>query len=370
MAQQDKTTFEGTFNNSSTGLFKTNTTKDIGSDDLRTLVDNLTDSVPFNQDDRYTWSFPQVSTTGTNTYAATPSPAITAYATGQAFKIKFTEASSGSSTLNLNGLGAKKLYTNPTTQATTGDIVDEQVYLLIYDAALDAASGGFLMIGGSGGGAVDSVNGQTGVVQINADDVPFTPAGNISATDVQAAIEELDTEKVSSSAVVGVQDFFIPAAAMKPRITDGCAELAFIEQAASFVNLGVLAFDQTTQEYAQYQTVVPRKWNNGTITVVPHWTAQAGSGTVRWSVNGGVYRNDDALTTALGTAQTSDDTLIATNDLHIGPATSAITLAGTGQDGNLLVIQVSRDPANDTLTADALLIGISVRFTTDAAIDG
>lgn len=46
-----------------------------------------------------------------------------------------------------------------------------------------------------GGGAVDSVNGQTGVVQINADDVPFTPAGNIAATDVQAAIEELDSEK-------------------------------------------------------------------------------------------------------------------------------------------------------------------------------
>lgn len=181
MAQQDKTTFEGTFNNSSTGLFKTNTTKDIGSDDLRTLVDNLTDSVPFNQDDRYTWSFPQVSTTGTNTYAATPSPVITAYSTGQAFKIKFTEASTGASTLNLNGVGAKKLFTDPATQATTGDIVDEQVYLLIYDAALDAAAGGFLMIGGSGGGGATA-----------AEDVTFTPAGNISSTDVQAAIEELD----------------------------------------------------------------------------------------------------------------------------------------------------------------------------------
>lgn len=161
MAQQDKTTFEGTFNNSSTGLFKTNTTKDIGSDDLRTLVDNLTDSVPFNQDDRYTWSFPQVSTTGTNTYAATPSPAITAYSTGQAFKIKFTEASSGASTLNLNGLGAKKLYINPTTQAGSGNIVDEQVYFLVYDAALDAATGGFLIVGYA---AATDVSGKQNIV--------------------------------------------------------------------------------------------------------------------------------------------------------------------------------------------------------------
>lgn len=46
-------------------------------------------------------------------------------------------------------------------------------------------------------GGVSSVNGQTGAVEVNADDVPFTPAGNIVATDVQAAIEELDSEKFS-----------------------------------------------------------------------------------------------------------------------------------------------------------------------------
>jgi hypothetical protein len=43
-----------------------------------------------------------------------------------------------------------------------------------------------------GGGAVDSVNGKTGVVVVDAGDIPFTPAGNIVATDVQAAVEELD----------------------------------------------------------------------------------------------------------------------------------------------------------------------------------
>lgn len=42
---------------------------------------------------------------------------------------------------------------------------------------------------------VDSVNGATGVVVLDAGDIGVTPAGNIAATDVQAAIEELDAEK-------------------------------------------------------------------------------------------------------------------------------------------------------------------------------
>lgn len=213
-----------------------------------------------------------------------------------------------------------------------------------------------------GGGAVNSVNGQTGVVSLDAGDVGADPAG--SAASAQAA-----AIAAGVSATVGVQDLFVSAVAMWPRVTNGCAALQQIEMATSLFNVQALAFDQTTQEFAQFQVVPPRKWNNGTITVVPYWTATSGTGTVRWAINGGMFRNDDALTVALGTAQNSDDTLIATNDLHIGPETSAITLAGTGADGSLIAIQVARDPANDTLNADALLLGISVRFTTDAAKD-
>lgn len=48
---------------------------------------------------------------------------------------------------------------------------------------------------GGGGGAVDSVNGETGTVVLNAAEIGSTPAGGISATNVQAAITELDSEK-------------------------------------------------------------------------------------------------------------------------------------------------------------------------------
>ena len=97
--------------------------------------------------------------------------------------------------------------------------------------------------------------------------------------------------------------------------------------------------------------------------------SSSGSGTVQWGISGGAYSNDDALTVAFGTAQTSDDTLIATNDLHISPTTSAITLAGTPADADFLALQISRNPASDTLSGDAKLLGVVLFITTDAAID-
>lgn len=254
----------------------------------------------------------------------------------------------------------------------------------------------------SGGGAVDSVNGQTGVVVLDAGDVGAdpsgsastvasnlsdhiadttaahagtaisnTPAGNIAATTVQGALNELDTEKAAITAVVGVQDLFIPAAAMWPRVTSGCSALTQVEMATSLFNVQVLDFDQTSQEFAQFQIRLPRKWNNGTITAAVYWTAASGSGAVVFGISAGAYSNDDALTVALGTAQTCTDTLIAANDLHITPTSSAITVAGTPADADFLAVQISRNPADgsDTLTADARVLGVVLFLTTDAAVD-
>lgn len=48
----------------------------------------------------------------------------------------------------------------------------------------------------SGTGTITSVNGQTGpTVVLGASDIPFSPTGGVSATDVQGAIAEVDSEK-------------------------------------------------------------------------------------------------------------------------------------------------------------------------------
>jgi hypothetical protein len=379
MAQQNKNNFEGTFNSPTTGLFKDNTAGDIGADDARTLVDNTADSVPFTLDDSYTWASPKVETSGTNTYTGTLSPAITAYGNGMKVHVKIKDASTGASTLNLNAVGAKKIFINPTTQAGNGDLTDEQDYWMTYDSALDTAAGGWLIMGfGNGIGVTD---GDKGDVVVSGSGTVWTVE---SASETQAGKAEIATQAETNTGtddarivtplklhtkVVGVQDLFIPASAMWPRVTNGCSSLTQAEVAISLFNIQSLDFDQTTQEFAQCQVRLPRKWNNGTITAAVYWTATSGSGTVQWGISGGAYSNDEALTVALGTAQTSDDTLLATNDLHISPTTSAITLAGSPADADFLAIQISRNPASDTLNADAKLLGVALFLTTDAAID-
>lgn len=51
--------------------------------------------------------------------------------------------------------------------------------------------------GGGGGGAVDSVNGETGTVVLTANEIGSTATGDVSATNVQAAIAELASEKAT-----------------------------------------------------------------------------------------------------------------------------------------------------------------------------
>jgi hypothetical protein len=209
MAQLGKTSYEAKYNDAGTGLFKTGQTRGIDSADTRALVEDLADSVPFTADDSYTWSSPQVTASGTDTYAATAAPAITAYATGQKFQIKFTNASSGVSTLNLNSVGAKKIFINPTTQATTGHIVAGQISILVYDATLDAAAGGFLMVGAPSttSGTVTSVSGTTNRITSSGGATPVIDID--SAYDAIVAAKEVAANKGASGGYVGLSGFSI-----------------------------------------------------------------------------------------------------------------------------------------------------------------
>lgn len=81
---------------------------------------------------------------GTDTYTATIT-GVTSYADGDAYLIRFTNANTDTSTLNINSLGAITLYRNNDGQLIGGDIWAGGEMLCIYNSTL----GGFQCIGTS-----------------------------------------------------------------------------------------------------------------------------------------------------------------------------------------------------------------------------
>ena len=70
---------------------------------------------------------------GTDAYAITITPAITAYSAGQEFTFKAGTANTGACTLNVSGLGAKTIKKSVSTDLETGDILLNQIVTVIYD---------------------------------------------------------------------------------------------------------------------------------------------------------------------------------------------------------------------------------------------
>lgn len=188
--------------------------------------------------------------------------------------------------------------------------------------------------------------------------------GTLTVKDDAGATASIDTR--------GKQAIYIPAAAIVPSVSGGCAALAVIASAANQPDIAYLAFDATTQEYAQFSLAMPKKWDEGTVTAVFHWSHGAATtfGVV-WDLQGVAVSDDDAIAVAYGTAQTSTDTGGTTNDLYRSPETAAITVAGTPAAEDMVFFRLSRVTGNgsDTLDADARLHGITLYVTTSASTD-
>lgn len=139
MAQYTRAQFEALYGTTGTS-FPDNTTGLITELVTRTFGKDLSDSFINSKSDL------QLLTTaaGTDTYTVTGS--IASYATGFGIFVKFTNANTGASTLNVNSLGAKSIKKNGSSDVASGDINAGQGFLLIYDGT------NFIIIGSVGGG--------------------------------------------------------------------------------------------------------------------------------------------------------------------------------------------------------------------------
>jgi hypothetical protein len=169
----------------------------------------------------------------------------------------------------------------------------------------------------------------------------------------------------------GLENMWIPATAMTPSETNGCASLTSVETSSGRPDLIVLDFDKDSDEHAHFSVAMPKSWNEGTITFQAYWTsASTNTGTVAWAMSGVSFGDNDLIdqdygTTVVATAKAHSGTA---EDLNISAASGNLTVANAAAD-ELAFFEIFRDVSQDSHTADARLLGVKIFYTTDTSTD-
>ena len=207
------------------------------------------------------------------------------------------------------------------------------------------------------------------------DELLISDGGTLKKGDVSLIADAIDGAGIDASAgtlvnaAIGKQSIWVPATAMYPTSSNGCADITSVETTAGRPDLKVLDFDASSDENAQFSIAMPSYWNEGTITFQAYWTTAAtDTDGVAWGLSGVACSDNDTIDVAFGTAVVvTDDALGAAEDLCVTAESGAVTIAGTPTAGDLTYFNIVRDvsDANDDMTEDARLIGIKIFYTVD-----
>mgnify|MGYP003111019227 CR=1 FL=1 len=231
-------------------------------------------------------------------------------------------------------------------------------------AAGDAAAIGYT----AAEGIIITGQGSTNDVTIKNDadaDVIEIPTGTTNVT----IAGTLDVGGAKAK-VAGKETIYVPAAAMYPNSTAGCADLAQVEL-SNGPEIKCLDFDASSDENAQFTVCFPKSWNEGTVTFQAFWTVTGtNTGTVAWGLSGGCMADDASINTAFGTnvVATAKAFSGTSNDMTVSAESGAVTIANAAVD-TMAYFQIMRDVSADNQSGDARLLGIKLFFTTDAAND-
>ena len=201
--------------------------------------------------------------------------------------------------------------------------------------------------------------------------VTSTKIADDAVTSAKIADSAVTSAKVSSDIkVAGVETIYVPAAAMYPNSTAGCADLEQVEL-SNGPELKCLDFDASSDENAQFTVAFPKSWNEGTVTFQAFFTVTGtNTGTVAWGLSGVSFADNADMNTAFGTnvVATAKAHSGTSNDMDVTAVSGAVTITGAAVDTQTY-FQVMRDVSADTQTGDARLLGIKLFFTTDASND-
>ena len=194
----------------------------------------------------------------------------------------------------------------------------------------------------------------------------ITTAGlTLGSTAITATGDDINALKVQ-----GKETIFVPAAAMYPNTTNGCANLEQVEL-SNGPEIKCLDFDPSADEFAQFSVAFPKSWAATTVTFQAFFTVTGtDTGTVAWGLSGVSIADNGDCNTAFGTnvVATAKAHSGTSNDLNVTAESGAVTIAGAAAD-TMTFFQIMRDVSADSQAGDARLLGIKIFFTTNAKND-
>jgi len=340
---------------------------------LATDIDVFVGNVRQEPNVAYTVSGTTLTFTGTpasgtaNIYAVHKATSVgtTIPPTGRADSLT-TLVVSGTSTLTGNITNSGTI-TSGGTVAVTGNVTATGTV----EPAGDTAAGDNAAIGFTAAeGLILTGQGSTNDVTIKNDDDTEVMGVATGATVVDFASGPTVADVAIK--VGGKETIWVPAAAMTPTASNGCAVLATVETTSGRPDMNVLDFDKDSDEFAQFAIAFPKSWNAGTVTFQFFWSGIAATTGVAMNLQGVAFADNGSIDTVYGTAiVVQDDAQGAVEELLVSAESAAITIAGSPGANELTYFRIGRDvsDSNDDMAGDCRLHGIKLFFTTSAAND-
>ena len=183
-------------------------------------------------------------------------------------------------------------------------------------------------------------------------------------SDLTDSTEALENASVYD-AKLGDNSVWIPAGSFISSQTNG-ATIISDEFETNDLNLDEALFDNVTQQYIEFNLVMPFNWTSGIINAKFYWMPSAsysGSGVV-WNIAAASKGNGDTIDTATGTSQKIADSANNITSLHITDLTPDVTISNSPSTGDLINFKVSRvvEDDNDDLNVPVILFGVLIKF--------
>ena len=264
-----------------------------------------------------------------NAYTITTGESLSAYGANMRFTWTPNADSTGATTLNVDAIGAKKVYLPTGVQAGSGDIESNSVYDVVYQTALDSAAGGFKIVG--------SDTGAEALAIANA----ALPSSSYTAADVLTKIKTVDGagSGLDADTLDGVQ-------------ASAFATLAGAETfSGDKVFTGVPTVQGTTATLKYYETDAPVDEGK--------WWLSAAAGNFLFQT-----RSDDEGTAVNFISFTRTATVVDAINLNAAVTATTITAppaAGTTTTGSLTAAananKVTQLTGNPTITGSVFTAG-------------